>query len=915
MSVIYKSKILLKTGYGYPGNILDLGEFGYDVSNNKAWAGNGIGNPPTGIVMDPSYNYLYNLVQSMEASTGNYATITYVDGSLLSRDLSINNLFIENDAQDVSIAWLRQYQLIQDASIEAFEANDVTFVYVDGSLSARDASITKLFNQDFTINASLGLRPLTTYVDGSLNLKVNKTLFDSSIASLTNKNISQDASILLRPLTTYVDGSLNLKVNKTLFDSSIAALTTKNTNQDTSINNLWVSQGLQDTSIAWLRQYQLIQDASIAAFEANDVTFAYVDGSLATRDASISDLYDIATYSSGSNIDISNNIINVVEDPSFLSTTIVTDLSLGGDFLFDYGNTITVAKTGTKYDNINDAIAVADASTVIFVSPGNYIEDISINKNINLVGSCGKKTKITGKVTFTHASSSIIFKNVGFYNENDHAIDVQCTDDDGKISLIDCYVDTVWNTGSGQSTSTAKSNFRISRGQLAISRGRYSIIASGDNTSEHNTSIYWLRGGSKKELNVFGTFHTITNTTDERQNLEVIFNTGTNSNSLYEFKNGNIKFYGVIDSDNYTAPFYSISALGEYGIIEGNLIEINDTGNAYCAFNYGSSIPTQFTNNSIVPKNVSDLYAAWSDSGEINVVQCYFDTTTLPQISGNVNYGITTNTGAFLSGGLSVDNKVNLGQYTNTSGVDGDFWYTGSELNIRVGTNTIDLLNNSGDVTFAYVDGSLATRDASINKNIVDILSIESSLGSYVKKTGDTMTGNLVITTDLSVNGKGNFGKLNVSGSSFPAVPTAGDMFYRPDLVQMFLYDASRGKWLSMDRATYTSGTASVLSSTTSYMSVGDGDMSSINGFRMPKNGTILGAAIQNRITVTSPRTMSIRVNDVSVYSLTIPSGLGVVGTNANTNFNKNDIIQIAIEEGGTTIRDVITSVEVAWRE
>jgi len=81
MSVIYRAKILLKTGYGYPGNILESGEFGYDVSTNKAWIGNGIGIPPTGFTMDPSFVQLYNIVNNLSASTGNYATYTYVDGS------------------------------------------------------------------------------------------------------------------------------------------------------------------------------------------------------------------------------------------------------------------------------------------------------------------------------------------------------------------------------------------------------------------------------------------------------------------------------------------------------------------------------------------------------------------------------------------------------------------------------------------------------------------------------------------------------------------------------------------------------------------------------------------------------------------------------------------------------------------
>jgi hypothetical protein len=95
-------------------------------------------------------------------------------------------------------------RLINDASVPYNEAFYSTTEIYGFDSSTIDGSINQLFSEKSNL----------IYVDGSLNLKVNRIIFDASILSLTNKNISQDASILLRPLTSYVDGSLNLKVNK-----------------------------------------------------------------------------------------------------------------------------------------------------------------------------------------------------------------------------------------------------------------------------------------------------------------------------------------------------------------------------------------------------------------------------------------------------------------------------------------------------------------------------------------------------------------------------------------------------------------------------------------------------------------------------------------------------------------------------
>lgn len=116
----------------------------------------------------------------------NYALISYVDSSLIARDLnisylesSINNsydaamFFIpEASFNDSYFKWVSGYL---EPSIAGGGTGDVTKVYVDGSLAARDARIA-------AINASLGDEDnilsyvnSSTYYDGSLNARVLKS--------------------------------------------------------------------------------------------------------------------------------------------------------------------------------------------------------------------------------------------------------------------------------------------------------------------------------------------------------------------------------------------------------------------------------------------------------------------------------------------------------------------------------------------------------------------------------------------------------------------------------------------------------------------------------------------------------------------------------------------------------------------
>ncbi len=197
-----------------------------------------------------------------------------------------------------------------------------------------------------------------------------------------------------------------------------------------------------------------------------------------------------------------------------------------------------------------------------------------------------------------------------------------------------------------------------------------------------------------------------------------------------------------------------------------------------------------------------------------------------------------------------------------------------------------------------------------------DHTEITSTTESYDPSSGSLQVfGGTGISGNLNTKGSVNPGG-SLPSSVFPDVSTGGAMFFRSDLNQMFVYDETRTKWLSIDRATYNAGSNRINSGTTGYMDVGQGTMSSATGFRMPKNGTILSASVQCRNNVGTARDMSVRINDVSAYWITASGNPGGgSGIDGDADFSKDDVIQLVLESTGSTMRDIQASFEVAWRE
>ena len=233
--------------------------------------------------------------------------VPIIDNLILGTDLPLDARYVVDSYYDVSMYWYdgmliykestNQLWIVKDTSVEIIveilDSSSAQIASIDGSISdlyvdqaAQDVSIQWLVDNTHT----------RTYIDGSLNLKVDQTLFDSSVSYLTNWNLSQDTSIVnLRGRIDVVDGSItyltdwnntqdssiiSLRNEDIRLDGSITSLIAEDVRIDGSLNILFQENDIQDASIVDLRNEDIRQDGSITLlFQENDI-----------QDASIVDL-------------------------------------------------------------------------------------------------------------------------------------------------------------------------------------------------------------------------------------------------------------------------------------------------------------------------------------------------------------------------------------------------------------------------------------------------------------------------------------------------------------------------------------------------------------------------------------------------------------------------------------------------
>lgn len=148
--------------------------------------------------------------------------------------------------------------------------------------------------------------------------------------------------------------------------------------------------------------------------------------------------------------------------------------------------------------------------------------------------------------------------------------------------------------------------------------------------------------------------------------------------------------------------------------------------------------------------------------------------------------------------------------------------------------------------------------------------------------------------------------------TSTPTGSSAGQMFVSNDNGLLYLYDGSRNKWLSIDRTMVGWGRNSG-NTTNQFLRQFNGALSSQNGWRMIRDGTITAVTAQSNRNQTW--TLEIRKNDSAtvIASLTMSATQGNHDNTLNIDFNEGDFIQAYCN--GISVDYPQALIEVAWRK
>lgn len=199
--------------------------------------------------------------------------------------------------------------------------------------------------------------------------------------------------------------------------------------------------------------------------------------------------------------------------------------------------------------------------------------------------------------------------------------------------------------------------------------------------------------------------------------------------------------------------------------------------------------------------------------------------------------------------------------------------------------------------------------------NTLKVKQIHSGGGdNYRKILSPNSQGGVIIKDVRDLTGVDIF-----KGTTFPTGTTLdGDLFFREDVSDLFIYDSNRGKWLTVNRESLICGREVAKKNTPTYMGVSTTIHSSTEGFYMYNNGTITNISIDNSISVLNTRNFEIRINNSTTNKITLPLNAGTksnILNDTNLDFTSGDRIQvIALANGTDDLENITILIEVAWR-
>ena len=121
----------------------------------------------------------------------------------------------------------------------------------------------------------------------------------------------------------------------------------------------------------------------------------------------------------------------------------------------------------------------------------------------------------------------------------------------------------------------------------------------------------------------------------------------------------------------------------------------------------------------------------------------------------------------------------------------------------------------------------------------------------------------------------------------------------------LYVFDGTRMKWLTPSKTLLFGRSGNV--DGTFLRSAGG----STSGYRMQKNGTIIGATLNSLLSIS--KNVVIRINGINVFTLSIENG-AYNNSSLDIDFNVNDVVQVYVEPAGAALSEVTSIIEFCWR-
>jgi len=728
--------------------------------------------------------------------------VSIIEQFQLGTNLPLDARYVVNNVNDVSLYWhdgmliynssTNQLFIVKDTSteriVEILDSSSAQIESIDGSISdlyvdqtAQDVSIKWLADNTYT----------RIYIDGSLNLKVNQSLFDSSISALTLKDLSQDASIVaLRAKDASQDVSINSIWTKFGYvDTSLNNLWIKNAQQDasiiridTSINSIIAKNISQDSSIVILRAKDTAQDSSIVILRAKD---AAQDASIVRIDGSLNVIFSKNISQDASIVTLRNEDIR--QDGSISALFIENDIQ-DASIVKNYDDITTLYDITASLDSsivrIDGEIAQLDSSIVLLRAEDvrqdgslnllfleNDIQDASIQRIDASLGDYVRKDGDTMTGPLRIDSSLRVQDNATFLGDVGIGGNLRV---DGSTTFI--HTDTLdvsinWihlNTGlTGTPPEWLQSGIVIERGDASAFAFLY------DETREE------FRIGIVNETDASGVYEdTDTQAVATREDIPI--NTGLAfwNGSEWRFDTSTGLTVGTIT--NLTS--WNISQDASIVALRNKDANI-DTSLNNIWVKFGS---VDISLNNLGIKNAAQdvsLNNIWVKFGSVDI--------SLNNLGiKNANQDVSLNA-------LWVDQKSQDASIvilrTKDTNIDtslNNIWVKfgsvdTSLLNLGIKNAAQDVSLNNIWTKLGYVDTSLlnlgikdANQDISINQLRIYT---DGSLNNRVKRTGDNMSGSLIINASLYVDGSSYFkGDVSIGNSLY--VNGSGRSLFRTDV-------------------------------------------------------------------------------------------------------------------------------------